>query len=91
VLRNWGFNGTVVAGSVNTSNNTFQMNVNGFAGLLVSNPVTVYVGGGGDFRDGLGSMSSLPAASNIRVVGLLVKDPVSGNPVLLARHTDQLN
>jgi hypothetical protein len=89
VLRNWGFNGTVVAGSVNTSNNTFQMNVNGFAGLLVSNPVTVYVGG--DFRDGLGSMSSLPAASNIRVVGLLIKDPLSGNPVLLARHTDQLN
>ena len=91
VLRNWGFNGTVVTGSVNTSNNTFQMNVNGFAGLLVSNPVTVYIGGGTDFRDGLTSMSGLPTAGNIRVVGLLVKDPLSGNPVLLARHIDELN
>jgi hypothetical protein len=91
VLRNWGFNGTVVTGSVNTSNNTFQMNVNGFAGLLVSNPVTVYIGGGTDFRDGLTSMSGLPTAGNIRVVGLLVKDPLSGNPVLLARHVDELN
>src|ERR1700728_3273142 len=35
VLRNWGFNGTVVASSVNTGSDTFQMNINGFAGLLV--------------------------------------------------------
>jgi hypothetical protein len=91
VLRNWGFNGTVVAGSVNTSTNLFQMNVGGFAGLLVTNPVTVYVGGATDFRNGLTSMSGLPTAGNIRVVGLLVKDPLSGNPVLLARHIDVLN
>jgi Domain of unknown function (DUF4382) len=91
VLRNWGFNGTVVASSVNTSTNTFQMNVGGFAGLLVTNPVTVYVGGGTDFRNGLTSMSGLPTAGNIRVVGLLIKDPLSGNPVLLARHIDVLN
>ena len=45
VLRNWGFNGTLVANSVNTGNGTFQMNINGFAGLLVpGQPVTVYVG-----------------------------------------------
>jgi hypothetical protein len=36
-------------------------------------------------------MSGLPTAGNIRVVGLLVKDPLSGNPVLLARHIDVLN
>ena len=41
VLRHWGFNGTVVPGSVNTGNNTFQMQVNGFAGLLVPQTVTV--------------------------------------------------
>ena len=91
VLRNWGFNGTVVAGSVNTVNNTFQMNVNGFAGLLVSSPLKVYLGTATDFRSGLTSMSGLPSASNIRVVGLLVKDPLSGTPVLLARHVDLLN
>ncbi len=91
VLRNWGFNGTVVAGSVNSGNDTFQMNINGFAGVLVPGPVTVYIGGATDFRYGLTSMTSLAAGSNIRVVGLLVKDPLSGNPVLLARHVDQLN
>ena len=91
VLRNWGFNGTVVAGSVNSGNDTFQMNINGFAGVLVPGPVTVYIGGATDFRYGLTSMTNLAAGSNIRVVGLLVKDPLSGNPVLLARHVDQLN
>ncbi len=91
VLRNWGFNGTVVAGSINTGNNTFQMNISGFAGLLVNNPVTVYLGTATDFRDGLNSMTNLTGSGNIRVVGLLVKDPLSGNPVLLARHIDQLN
>lgn len=91
VLRNWGFNGTVVAGSINSGNDTFQMNINGFAGLLVPGPVTVYVGGATDFRDGLSSMTSLTGSGEIRVVGLLVKDPLSGNSVLLARHIDQLN
>jgi hypothetical protein len=91
VLQNWGFNGAVVAGSVNSGNDTFQMNINGFAGILVPGPVTVYIGGATDFRDGLSTMTGLAAGSNIRVVGLLVKDPLSGNPVLLARHVDQLN
>jgi hypothetical protein len=90
VLRNWGFNGTVVTGTVNAGSNTFQMNVTGFAGLLVSNPITVVLDSNTDFRDGLTSMSGLPTASNIRVVGLLIKDPVTGTPVLLARHVDLL-
>jgi hypothetical protein len=45
VLRDWGFSGTVVAGSVDMSGHTFQMNVNGFAGQLITGPVTVYVAG----------------------------------------------
>lgn len=90
VLRNWGFNGTPVAGSVNTSNNTFQMTIGGFAGLLQPNPVTVYVSGDSDFRDGLNALSDVSGATNIRVVGLLIKDPVSGNPVLVARNVDNL-
>ena len=76
---------------MNSGNDTFQMNINGFAGILVPGPVTVYIGGATDFRDGLSTMTGLAAGSNIRVVGLLVKDPLSGNPVLLARHVDQLN
>ena len=90
VLRNWGFNGTLVAGSVNTGTNTFQMNVNGFAGQLVSNPITVYVSPVTGFRFGLTDMSDVSTASKIRVVGLLIKDPLTGNPVLLARYVDIL-
>jgi len=89
VLRNWGFNGTLVANSVNTGNDTFQMNVTGFAGLLIpSEPVTVYVAGGTKFRDGFSALGDVSSATNVRVVGLLIKDPTSGNPVILARYVD---
>jgi hypothetical protein len=90
VLRNWGFNGTFVANSV--SNDTFQMNINGFAGLLVPNqPVTVYVGAGTKFRSGFSAIGDLSTSTNIRVVGLLIKDPTSGNSVILARYVDDMN
>ena len=45
VLRHWGYNGTVVAGSVNQTNDIFQMQVNGFVGALIPQTVTVYVAG----------------------------------------------
>ncbi|MGB9029570.1 MAG: DUF4382 domain-containing protein [Acidobacteriaceae bacterium] len=90
VLRNWGFNGTLVANSLNTGNSTFQMNINGFAGLLVpGQPVTVYVADGTKFRSGFSSLTDVSA--NIRVVGLLIKDPTSGNSVILARYIDDMN
>ncbi len=90
VLRNWGFNGALVAGSANASTDTFQLNINGFAGLLVPGPVTVYVSSATTFRKGIASISDLPSTANLRVVGLLIKDPSSGKPVLLARHVDKL-
>ena len=70
VLRHWGFNGTVVPGSVNTGNNTFQMTVNGFAGLLIPQTVTVYIPDNCQFRDGLTQLSDVSSATNVRVVGL---------------------
>jgi hypothetical protein len=91
VLRHWGFNGTVVPSSVNTANGTFQIKINGFAGLLVPQTVTVYTASKTDFRDGLTGLSSLTASENVRVVGLLLKDPTSGNTILLAHYVDQLN
>lgn len=90
VLRHWGFNGTVVANSINTTNGTFQMQINGFAGLLVPQTVTVYVVGGTGWRDGFNSMSDVSAGDNVRVVGLLLKNPVSGNTVLLAHYVDDM-
>ena len=90
VLRNWGFNGTLVPNSI--SNGTFQMNINGFAGLLVpGQPVTVYTGAGTSFRDGFNAIGDVSSATNIRVVGLLLKDPTSGNSVILARYIDDMD
>jgi hypothetical protein len=91
VLRHWGFNGTVVANSVNTANGTFQLQINGFAGLLVPQTVTVYTASRTGFRGGLSGMSSVTAGENVRVVGLLLKDPTSGNTVLLAHYVDELD
>lgn len=92
VLRNWGFNGTLVANSVNTGNGTFQMNINGFAGLLVpGQPVTVYTATGTTWRDGFSGIGDISASTNIRVVGLLIKDPTSGDSVILARYVDDMD
>lgn len=88
VLRQWGFEGTVVAGSVHPAAGTFQMQVNGFAGVLIPTPVTVYIGGATDFRDGFTSLSEVPASVRVRVVGLLLKNPTTGQIVLLARYVD---
>jgi hypothetical protein len=91
VLRHWGFNGTVVAGSVNASNDTFQMQVNGFAGILVPQTVTVYVAGPTVFRGGLTGVGAVQGGANVRVVGLLLKDPISGQTVLLAHYVDAMD
>ncbi len=89
-LRNWGFNGTVVAGSENSGQGTFQLQITGFAGVLVPTPVTVFLGGNCDFRYGFGGFNDITDGANIRVVGLLLKNPANGNLVLWARHIDGL-
>lgn len=89
VLRNWGFNGTLVANSI--TSNTFQMNVTGFAGQLVPGPVTVVVSDRSEYRNGFTSLSNMAGSTTVRVVGLLIKDPVSGQSIILARYIDELN
>lgn len=91
VLRHWGFNGTIVPGSVNTSNNTFQMQITGFAGLLIPQTVTVYIPDNCEYRDGFTQLSDVEAATNVRVVGLLLKDPLSGNTVLVGHYVDDMD
>lgn len=90
-LRNWGFNGTIVKSSQSSANGTFQMQVNGFAGVLIPQTVTVYLGGKSDFRYGMGKFGDLTDGAKIRVVGLLLKNPTTGQLVLLARHLDGRN
>jgi hypothetical protein len=88
-LRHWGFNGTFVASSINSSAGTFQMQVSGFAGLLVPQTVTVYTSGITTYRNGFTALSGV--TGSVRVVGLLVKDPTSGGTDLIARYVDLLN
>lgn len=89
VLRHWGYNGTIAPGSINNSG-SFQMNVTGFAGLLVPGPVTVYTGAGTHFRDGATGLGNLTDSAHVRVVGLLLKDQSSGQLILLAHYVDLL-
>ena len=91
VLRNWGFNGTVVPGSMDTANHTFQMQVTGFAGVLIPQAVTVYIGSDAEYRDGFTSEGDITDNAKVRVVGVLLKDPMTGNPVLVGHYVDSQN
>jgi hypothetical protein len=91
VLRQRGYNATVVAGSVNANTNTFQVTVNDFAGLLIPQTVTVYTDGVTSFRGGLSGLAAMQNGATIRVVGLLLKNPTTGATVLLARYVDVLS
>jgi hypothetical protein len=91
VLRDWGFNGTIVPGTVNTGNGAFQMQISGFAGVLIPQTVTVYTAGNTSYRDGFSGLNDVSAGMNIRVVGLLLEDPASGETILLARHVDDMD
>jgi Domain of unknown function (DUF4382) len=91
VLRDWGFNGTVVANSVNSAEGTFQITINGFAGQLIPQTVTVYTAPKTQFRDGWSGMGDITGGANVRVVGLLIKSPIDGSTVLLAHYVDELD
>jgi hypothetical protein len=93
VLRDWGFNGTVTATSTAVSatgvNAAFQMKINGFAGVLVPQTVTVYILPDSSWRNGLSSMSDLTVGQDLRVVGLLLN--INGHPVLVGHYVDKLD
>lgn len=93
VLRDWGFNGTVVANSVAASatgvNSAFTMKINGFAGVLVPQTVTVYIVPECAWRNGLTAMSDLKVGDDVRVVGLLLN--INGQPVIVGHYVDALN
>lgn len=90
VLRHWGFVGTVVPGSQNSNNNSFQMQVNGFAGVLIPQPITVFITGNTEFRDGWSDFGSISDNAKVRVVGLLLKDPNTGNTILVGHYVDDM-
>jgi hypothetical protein len=92
VLRHEGHTGTLVPGSANVGTSTFQFNSNGLAGILFNAPVTVYVTPFTRFGGGLASLEDLTSnpTSPLRVVGVVLKDPISGQPVFVARSVTEL-
>lgn len=92
VLRHEGHTGTLVAGSTNVGASTFQFNSNGLAGVLFNGPVTVYVTPFTRFGGGLTSLQDLTnnPTNPLRVIGLVLKDPISGQPVFVARSVVEL-
>lgn len=98
VLHLAGFTGTVVPGSVSPAGENFQMIPNGLNGYLLSNgnpsgnPVRVYLVGQSVFRDGftgISDLDSLGSTAVVRVVGLVLKDPATGQPVIIGRYIDK--
>jgi hypothetical protein len=92
VLRHEGHTGGWVVGSTNTGNGTFSFNSNGLAGVLFNGPITVYTTPLTNYLGGLTGLSDLSGNSAIplRVVGLVLKDPTTGNPVFVARSVEEL-
>jgi hypothetical protein len=92
VLRYEGHNGGWVVGSTDTGANRFQFNSDGVAGVLFDGPVTVYCTPFTKFKGGLSGLAGLTgtASLNLRVVGLVLKDPISGQPVLVAHSVEQM-
>jgi hypothetical protein len=90
-LRDWGYVGTVVDASVHPLKDTFQMKVDGFAGQLVPQTVDVYLTGWTQFRYGYTGIAGIRGGDLVRVVGLLIKNPVTGNTILLGRYVDALD
>ena len=92
VLRHEGHTGTWVVGSTDVGAATFQFNSNGLAGVLFNGPVTVYTTPFTHYLGGLSGLSGLTGntALPLRVVGLVLKDPISGQPVFVARSVELL-
>jgi len=93
VLRHEGHTGTLVPNSANTGTSTFLFNSNGLAGVLFDGPVTVYVTPFTRFGGGLTSLQDLTSnpTNPLRVIGVVLKDPISGQPVFVARSVTELN
>jgi hypothetical protein len=94
VLKRQGQAGTWVPGSTMVQNGnagSFQLNDNWTAGVLLPNPLTVLTTNDTNFIN-LSGLSALQGTSaiSIRVVGFVIVNQATGQPVLLARSVEQL-
>ena len=94
ILRRQGQEGTWVPGStvVQSGNaGSFQLNDNWTAGVLLPSPLTVLTTNATIFinLDGLSGLSGSQALP-IRVVGFILMDPATNQPVMVARSVEEL-
>lgn len=94
VLRRQGQAGNWIPGStIITSNNagSFQFNDNWTAGVLLPAPLTVITTNDTNFVN-LSGLSALSgnAPISVRVVGLVLINPATGQPVMVARRIEEL-
>ena len=88
-LRLQGVYGTFVPASVVVNNGnagTFQLSNNGLVGYSVGGPVTINTSNVTYFNNltGLGQLQTTTTAIPLVARGLLLEDPVSGNPEVYA-------
>jgi Domain of unknown function (DUF4382) len=94
VLRRQGQAGTWVTGSTVIENGnigTFRLNDNWTAGVLLPNPLTVMTTDATNFIN-LSGLSALQGTQpiSIRVVGFILINQATGQPVMVARSVEQL-
>jgi hypothetical protein len=94
VLRRQGQGGSWVPGSTMIQNGnagSFQLNDNWTAGVLLPNPLTVITGNGTIFIN-LSGLSDLTGTQPIplRVVGFILVNPATSQPVMVARVVEEL-
>ena len=94
ILRRQGQEGTWVPGSTVVQNNnagSFQLTDDWTAGVLLPTPLTVLTTNGTNFINlsGLSGLSG-PQALPIRVVGFILINPATNQPVMVARSVEQL-
>jgi Domain of unknown function (DUF5666) len=95
VLRRQGQWGGWVVGSTNVQSGnqgSFQLNDQSTAGVLLPNPLTVFTTNGTLFVN-LSGLSGLSGTSAIplRVVGFVLENPQTNQPVMVARVVEQVN
>lgn len=94
VLRRQGQAGTWVPGSTNVvsgNSGSFQLNDNFTAGILLPSPLTVLTTNETAFIN-LAGLSALAGSQPIpiRVVGFILIDPATGQPVMVARAVEEI-